>query len=289
MSTSNDGLMERVLSRDAFLLFDGAFGTLLQRSQAPQNVAPPLLNLQMPELITQIHQQYVDAGSDIITTNTFTANRLKLNGTATVQEVFAHAIACAQGAHPHYIAADIGPLGELLDPYGDITHEEAYNLFAEQARAASDAGADILIIETMADIQEARIAIQACKAESDLPVFATMTFGASGRSFMGATPEDAARALTAEGVDALGINCSLGPIELLPLIETMRANTNLPLIVQANAGLPNTLEDGSVTYPFSVTDYVEAVRPIIAAGATIIGGCCGTDPAYIRALRKILP
>lgn len=280
--------MKRVLAKDAFLLFDGAFGTLLQQSDAPQNIAAPLLNIQTPELITRIHQQYVDAGSDIITTNTFTANRLKLNDKATVKEVFESAITCARAAHPHYIAADIGPLGELLDPYGDITSEEAYSLFSEQARAAHDFGADILIIETMADIQEITVAVQACKAESDLPVFATMTFGQSGRSFMGATPEEAARTLTEEGVDALGINCSLGPIELLPLVETMRANTNLPLIVQANAGLPHTSENGTVIYPFSATEYVEAVKPLIDAGVTIIGGCCGTDPTYIKALRKIL-
>ena len=282
-----DDYFSRVLDGTERLLFDGAMGTMLQRSGLIAGERPELLCLTNPEDITAIHRAYVEAGSQAITTNTFGANRLMLDGAASVDEVFAAAVACAKAAGAQYVAADIGPTGEMLDPLGDLEFEEAYELFAEQARAAQAAGADLIIIETMADPQELEAAVTAAKDNCDLPVFATMTFGEAGRTLFGASPEDAAEALDEMQVDAMGINCSVGPDALVPLVAQMRAVTKRPLIVQANAGLPQ-VEGGQTVYSISVDDYSAAVQRILDEGATIIGGCCGTNPDYIRALAQLL-
>lgn len=286
--TIKDDHLKRVLDGNAFLLFDGAFGTELQKFDVDPSLPAEFLNETEPDTITAIHSAYVEAGSNVVTTNTFRANRPHLGENVSVSNTFKAAVACARAAHPHYVAADIGPLDEMLEPSGDLEPEDAYQLFAEQARAAQSAGADFILIETIADLQEAILAVRACKAESTLPVFVTMTFSTNGRTFMGATPEDAAHELTEAGADAVGINCSLGPLEIVPLLKTMREHTTLPLIAQANAGLPHVNADGSTSYPFSVDEYAQGVDALIEAGATIIGGCCGTDPRYIAALRTHL-
>lgn len=286
-TADTDDFLRRVLAGEEFLLFDGAMGTMLQQVGLPAGDLPDLLCLTQPETVTSIHRAYVEAGSQAITTNTFGSNREKLGDAATVDEVFAAAVACARQAGARYVAADMGPTGELLDPLGDCTFEEAYDLFAEQARAAAAAGADLVIIETMADLQEIEAAVRAVKDSCDLPVFATMTFGTGGRTFLGVAPDDAARALDELGVDALGVNCSLGPAELAPIVDAMLAATDKPIIVQANAGLP-VVVDGKTTYAIDPSDYAEHVLPLIEAGASVIGGCCGTNPHFILELAKLL-
>lgn len=283
-----DEYLARVLSGDEFLLFDGAMGTMLQRASFLKvGELPELLCLTEPDAVTAVHRAYVEAGSMVVTTNTFGANACKLGGKARVQDIFDAAIACARQSGARYVAADIGPIGALLEPMGTLSFSDAYDLFAEQVRAADTAGADLVIIETMTDLLEAKAAVLAAKENSALPVFATMTFEESGRSFLGAAPDAVARTLEALSVDALGINCSLGPTTLRPILQKMLEVTSCPVIVQANAGLPQIVE-GVTTYPVGPEEYCTAVSEMIGDGASVIGGCCGTSPDHIRALAQLI-
>lgn len=282
-----DEYLQRVLRGEAHLVFDGGMGTMLQRNGLAAGELPELLCFQNPAGITAVHRAYVEAGSQVVTTNTFGANRLKLGEAASVSDVFAAAVRCARDSGARYVAADIGPTGALLQPLGTMAFDEAYDLFAEQVRAAVDAGADLVIIETMADLLEMKAAVLAARECGDLPVFASMTFGEDGRTFLGTTPAIAARTMDALGVDALGINCSLGPADLAPLVGEMLAVTAKPVIVQANAGLPSVV-NGQTVYSIGPQEYAAAVASIVQAGAGIVGGCCGTDPDYIRELVKLV-
>lgn len=283
----SDDLLNHVLASEEFLLFDGAMGTMLQRSGLQAGELPELLCLTNPQAVTAIHRAYVEAGSQVVTTNTFGANADKLGEAAAVADVFAAAVQCARDAGAAYVAADIGPTGELMFPMGELAFSHAYDLFAEQACAAEQAGADLVIIETMADVLEMAAAILAVKDSCGLPVFATMTFTASGRTFLGTGPADAALVMAALGVDALGVNCSAGPADLLPVVQEMANVSPCPVIAQANAGLPQ-VADGQTVYTLSPADYAEAVLPLVEAGAAVVGGCCGTDPAYIGEVAKVI-
>lgn len=281
------GQLEDVLAGRGFLLFDGAMGTMLQRRGLAAGELPELLCLNDSQAITDIHRAYVEAGSDVVTTNSFGANALKLGDAASVAEAFAAAVRCARASGAAYVAADVGPTGELMSPMGDLEFSQAYELFAEQARAAEAASADLVIIETMADVLEMTAAVLAVQDASSLPVFATMTFTASGRTFLGTSPRDAALVLAALNVDALGVNCSAGPADLQPVVREMLEVAPCPVIVQANAGLPEVV-DGQTTYSLTPAEYASAVLPMIEAGAAVIGGCCGTDPDYIRAVAPFI-
>lgn len=282
-----DTTLQRALAGTGHLLFDGGMGTMLQARGLAAGELPELLCLTHPEQITAIHQAYVQAGSDVITTNTFGANRLKLAGRAQVRDVFRAAVACARQSGARLVAADIGPIGALLRPLGTLSFDEAYDLFAEQAHAAQDAGADLFIIETMTDLLEIKAAVLACREQTDLPIFATMTFEADGRTFLGTPPEVAAVTLDALGVDALGINCSQGPAELRPLARRMLAVTEKPVIVQANAGLPH-VEDGCTVFDIEPEAYAQAVAGMVEDGVGILGGCCGTDPRHVERMAELL-
>ncbi len=283
-----DECLARVLAGEEFLLFDGAMGTMLQRSSSLKaGELPELLCLTEPDAVTAVHRAYVEAGSMAVTTNTFGANARKLGANARVQDIFDAAIGCARQSGARYVAADIGPLGALLEPMGTLSFSDAYDLFAEQVRAADTAGADLIIIETMTDLLEAKAAVLAAKENSALPVFATMTFEESGKSFLGAAPDAVARTLEALSVDALGINCSLGPTTLRPILQQMLEVTSCPVIVQANAGLPQVV-GGVTTYPVGPEEYCAAVSQMIKDGAGIVGGCCGTSPDHIRGLARLI-
>ena len=281
-----DDYLARVLEGDAFLLFDGAMGTMLQARGLQAGSLPELLCLTDPEGVTAVHAAYVEAGSQCVTTNTFGANARKLEGAATVVEIFSAAATCARASGARYVAADIGPTGALLEPLGTLSFNEAYDLFAEQTHAAEAAGADLIVIETMSDLLEMKAAVLAAKETTRLPIFATMTFGEDGRTFLGTDPLTAAITLGALGVSALGVNCSLGPHDLAPIVTQMLAVAPCPVMVQANAGLPH-IEGDRTVYSIDAESYAEEVAALVRAGATIIGGCCGTDPSYISALAAV--
>ncbi len=282
-----DDRLRRVLEGNEFLQFDGAMGTQLQARGLAAGETPELLCLSDPAEITEIHGAYVAAGADVVSTNTFGASRTKLGASATVEEIFEAAVACARAAHPHYVAADLGPTGALLEPMGTLPFEDAYDLFAEQVIAADKAGADLFVIETMSDLAEAKAAVLAAKENSDLPIFCTMTFGEDGRTFLGTTPEVAAVALSALGVDVLGINCSLGPSDVAPLVERMIPWSRVPVMAQANAGLPRVV-DGQTIYDVKPLEFCEAVSGMVDKGVSVIGGCCGTTPEYVAGETDLL-
>ena len=282
-----DDHLQAVLDGREFLLFDGAMGTQLQARGLAAGEIPELLCLTNPDEIREIHAAYVAAGSEAVTTNTFGACALKLGDAATVEEVFSAAVGCARASGARYVAADIGPTGALLEPMGTLPFERAYELFAEQVVAATAAGADLFIIETMADLAEAKAALLAVKENSDLPAFVTMTFDEDGRTFLGTTPEVAAVTLSALGASVVGINCSLGPKDVAPLVKRMLPWSRVPVMAQANAGLPHVV-DGVTTYDILPPEYCGAVADMVDAGVTVIGGCCGTSPAYIAGERELL-
>lgn len=275
-----------MFEKGTLTVLDGAMGTMLQRGGMRPGEIPELLNLTRPQLVEDIQRAYVEAGSRIIYANTFGANRHKLAKTGhTVLEVVLAAVQNARRAAAGHddvkIALDMGPLGELLEPMGTLSFDAAYDLFAEIAEAGEKAGADLAVIETMTDLQEARAALLAVKERTSLPAIVTMSFDEMGRTFTGCTVASMARTLTGLGADAVGVNCSLGPVQLLPLVEELCRNTTLPVVVKPNAGLPDPV-DGH--YDLSPTDFAQAMLPMLELGVSVVGGCCGTDPEYIRAL-----
>ena len=268
---------------------DGAMGTMLQSAGMQPGDVPELLALTRPELLTGIHRQYIDAGAQIVYANTFGANRRKLaRHGVTVEAVVSAAVSAAKKAcegTSARVALDIGPLGELLAPLGNLPFEDAAAMFAEMVQSGVKAGADLIVIETMTDLQEARAALIAAKEHSKLPVLVTMSFEENGRTFTGCTAASMAATLTGLGADAIGVNCSLGPQQLLPILRQIMAHTNLPVIAKPNAGLPDPA-DGH--YDLSPADFAAAMAQAVQAGVSIVGGCCGTGPAYIRALHERL-
>ncbi len=283
-----DEHLRRALLGEEFLIIDGAMGTQLQeRGLADAGEIPELLNFSNPDDIVAIHKRYVASGAEVITTNTFGANACKLEGRAKVADVYAAAAACARKAGAPYIAGDIGPVGALLEPMGAMSFGEAYDLFAEQVDAIVASGCDLVLIETMADLREAKAAVLAAREHSDLPVFVTMTFGEDGRTFLGTSPQVSAEVLSSMGANAVGLNCSLGPAELVGAAKEMAARNRCPLMVQPNAGLPH-VEDGRTVFDVSAQDFARAMGEMVEAGASIIGGCCGTSPDYISELRALV-
>ncbi len=270
-------------------LLDGAMGTMLQAAGLKPGQLPETIALTDPALLTSIHRQYVEAGSRILYANTFGANRRKLQKLGlSVEKVVSAAVRCAREAcqgTDAQVAVDIGPLGELLAPLGTLPFAEAVSLFAEIARAGEAAGADLAVIETMTDLYEAKAALLAVKESTRLPVLVTMTFDETGRTFTGCTVASMCATLSGLGADAIGLNCSLGPAQMLPLIREICRRTALPVILKPNAGLPDPV-DGH--YDLSPADFAAAVREAVLAGVSLVGGCCGTSPAYIAALRDAL-
>ena len=269
-----------------FLIFDGAMGTSLQKYGLAAGELPELLNFSNPDMIEKIHREYVDAGADVVTTNTFGANRHKLSGKAEVEDVITEAVKIAKKSDSRYVALDLGPTGQVLEPIGTLTFEEAYELYKEQVVAGKNAGADLVIIETMSDLLETKAAVLAVKENCDLPLFVTMTFSEDSRTFMGTSPENMAITLSSLGVDALGVNCSLGPNELLGTVERICKVATVPVIVQPNAGLPKVI-DGKTVFEVTPDEYKDAISKMIDMGVQIIGGCCGTTPDHIKAVKEL--
>ncbi len=271
---------------DRFYITDGGMGTMLQKAGLKTGGLPEIFNIENPDAVLKIHKSFVDAGSDIITTNTFGANRLKL-GEDKLEEVITKGVEIAKKSGAEFVALDIGPTGALLEPIGTLKFEEAYDIFAQQVKIGANAGADLVIIETMSDLLEIKAAILAVKENSDLPIIATMTFDSDKRTFLGTDPKTAAIALSSYGVDALGVNCSLGPNELTDVVREMVEYSKVPVVVQPNAGLP-TIENGETVYKITPNSFAVACEKMIDEGVLIIGGCCGTTPEHIKALSDIL-
>lgn len=276
----------KLLKSKEFVLLDGAMGTLIQKSGVEYEHVPETLNITHPELIESFHKAYIDAGSDVVYANTFGANAYKLKDSGyTVEEIIGAGVRNAKNAckgTDALVALDLGPVGQLMEPAGAMTFEQAYDYFKQQIIAGSDA--DLIVFETMTDLFELKAAVLAAKENSDKPVIATMSFEANGRTFTGVLPACAAVTLTGLGVDALGVNCSLGPAELEPVVAEMSKYTELPLIVKANAGLPDPNSNEYDVYP---DDFAKSVQKLLKYGVKIIGGCCGTTPEYIETVRKM--
>lgn len=261
-------------------------GTMIQKSGAKYNHSPETLNITEPELIQSFHLAYIDAGADIVYTNTFGANSYKLeNSGYTVEEIVSAGVENARLAAKDnaLVALDIGPVGMLLEPAGSLSFDEAYAYFKEQIEAGKDA--DLIVFETMTDLYELKAAVLAAKENSDKPIIATMTFEKNGRTFTGVSPASAAVTLDALGVDALGVNCSLGPDELEPIVAEMTRYTDLPLVVKANAGLP---DPNSNEYSIDAVKFAKCLETLLPYGVKIAGGCCGTTPEYISEVKKML-
>lgn len=271
---------------EKILLFDGAMGTMLQAAGLPAGGLPEIYNLTHPEIVLGIHKDYVAAGCDVVTSNTFQAGELKLAGSGyTPEEVIAAGVRLAKESGAKYTALDIGPLGQLMKPMGTLSFEDAYAMFRRQIEAGAAAGADLILFETMSDLLEVKAGVLAAKECCDLPVFVTMTYQQDGRTFVGCSPECAALTLSGLGVNALGVNCSLGPEELMPVVETLLEWSRVPVMVQPNAGLPK-MKDGKTVYDISTEEFANLTSAFAAKGAAVLGGCCGTTPAFLSALRK---
>ena len=283
-----DAHLERVLRGQDFLVQDGAMGTLLQeRGLTAHGELPDLLNLHDPDAVVDIHAGYVRAGAEMITTNTSGANAHKLEGRATVADVYRAAAANARAAGARYVAGGLGPIGVLLEPLGTLPFEAAYQIFAEQVRAVVEAGCDIVLIETMTDLREAKAAVLAAKDFSDLPIFASMTFGEDGRTFLGTPPGVAAAVLSSLGAHVVGVNCSLGPAELEPVARELVRCARCPVVVRPNAGLPHVVE-GRTVYDVEPAEFAAVMERIMEAGASVVGGCCGTNPAFTAELAALV-
>ncbi|MBP8818945.1 MAG: homocysteine S-methyltransferase family protein [Syntrophomonadaceae bacterium] len=280
------------LLKQKVLILDGAMGTMLQEKGMMPGQCPELFGIENFRMLSDIHGQYIEAGSDIIQTNTFGGNSFKLGEYGLenrVEEINAEAVKIARQAAGDkvLVAASIGPSGKLLQPIGDVDFDQLYAAFSEQVRACEKAGADLVSIETMTDIGEARIALIAARENTRLPVIVHMTFENSGRTMMGTDPLTALLTLEALQPLAVGANCSGGARELLPVIETMGHYSGVYLSVEPNAGLPLLLE-GETVFPDSPEEMAEYALRLRDAGAGIIGGCCGTTPEHIRAMANVL-
>lgn len=273
------------------LFFDGGMGTMLQKHGMKGGEIPELLNITDPELIKDIHLAYLNAGADIITTNTFGANPLKTDEAGMpVDIIIASAIGNARRAvneygssEQKYIAFDIGPTGKLMEPIGDLSFDRAYEEFSKIAKTAESAGADLVIIETMSDTLEAKAAVLAVKENTNLPIFLTMTFDESSKTLTGADVHVMSAIFEGLGVDCLGINCGLGPEQIAGMMEELSKISSIPIMAQPNAGLPQIV-DGKTVYDVDPEAFGRSCERIAACGASALGGCCGTTPEHIKAL-----
>jgi len=286
-----------LLAENPYILTEGAMGTMLFAAGLTQGYSPELWNVEQPEKVAAIHQAYLDAGAQIALTNTFGGNRFRMslhNIQDRVAELNRAAVELLQKVvrtanRPVLIAGNIGPTGQVLLPYGEMSFEEARNAFAEQAAALIYAGVDLIWIETMADLEEVRAAVEGVRQVSqDLPVMTTMTFDTHGRTMMGVTPEKAVTTLVSFGATAVGGNCGNGPAEILGVIEKMHATApEAVLVAKSNAGVP-TLVAGRPVYGASPADMAEYAVKVYHAGARIIGACCGSTPDHIKAIAQAL-
>lgn len=276
---------------DKILILDGAMGTMLQGRGLRTGDIPEKLNITDIGVIESIHREYLEAGADVVSANTFGANRFKAEKAGySLENMVIPAVRAAKraaAAYGKYAALDIGPCGRVLQPSGDLSFEDAVEVFAEIVRAGRQAGADLILLETFTDLYELKAAVLAAKENSDLPVLASMSFEENGYSFFGTSIEAMVLTLEGLGVDALGVNCSLGPKQLAPIVERIIALAGIPVLVQPNAGLP-VMENGVSRYDVASDTFADYCLSFARSGARVLGGCCGTTPEYTAKIKELL-
>ena len=279
------------------LILDGGMGTMLQKNGLNlSKERPETWNMTQSEILTGIHQEYIEAGSDIILTNTFGGNPLKFKEEEySLEEMIRKGVCNAREASKRakrevYVFLDVGPTGQLMEPYGDLTLEEVFESYLEMVSVGVSAGVDGIYFETFMDIRELKVAIEAakkaCSPHPGLPIFVTATFTEHGKLLFGGSAKEVVETLEGLGVDAIGANCGVGPAQMQPVLQEMKANTPLPIILKPNAGLP-TVKDGKTVYDVSPEDFALAMKEMVEEGAKYIGGCCGTTPEHIRKMVEI--
>ncbi len=279
------GILDDIRSRKVF--FDGGMGSLLQAKGLTAGELPETWNILHSDVVTGIHYDYLTAGCDILTTNTFGANSLKYasEGEFSLENIINAAVDNAKTAvdmaGKGYVALDLGPTGKLLKPFGDLSFEDAYDLYSEVVKIGVKAGVDLILVETMSDGYEAKAAVLAAKENCDLPVFAMMTYDSKGKLLTGGNAETSVALLEGLGVDALGVNCSLGPKQLKGIVSDIVRFSSTPVIVNPNAGLPRS-ENGNTVYDIDADEFAASMVEIADLGANILGGCCGTTPEHLR-------
>ena len=289
-------MTKNLFSGDRLLFLDGGMGTQLQAKGLQPGEIPELWNVTRPADVRAVHEAYFEAGANVVYTNTFGASPAKYHGDAPLADVIEAAVGIAKEAaataartecSPHLVALDVGPTGRLLKPSGDFEFDAAYDAFAEQIGIGARAGADLVAIETMGDTYELKAAVLAAKENCNLPILATVALSDDGNLLTGASVECVAALLEGLRVDALGFNCGLGPDRMLPYLKRLVAATSLPIAVKPNAGLPKIV-DGRTVFTVGPDEFSRDVAALVEAGATIVGGCCGTTPAHIAALRAVV-
>lgn len=288
------------MTREAFaqlaqeiILLDGATGTNLYAAGMPKNVCTEAWILEHPETMIQLQKAYAAAGSQIVYAPTFSANRISLakhgleSETVRMNRELVSLTRAAVGPDV-LVAGDMTTVGELLEPIGELEEEELFSVYCEQAEALAQAGADLIVAETLMCVQEAHIALGAVRAVCALPFMASLTVQADGRAIFGGSAREAAECMQAEGADAVGINCSSGPDQLERIVQEMCMEADIPVLVKPNAGMPITDAYGNVTYPMQPEEFAGHIRRLTELGARIVGGCCGTTPETIRVLHDTI-
>lgn len=270
-------------------IFDGAMGTMLQEGGLKAGACPELMNIYKPDVVKKIHRAYIDAGANIIETNTFGASSIKLAHYGIenrVNEINSAAVKIAKNFSNFVkVAGSIGPTGKFIFPLGDLDFDDAYKIFREQAESLAEAGADFLILETFIDIQEIRAALLACHEICNLPVICQLSYGEDGRTVTGTDAKTAAIILDSLGANVIGVNCSLGPEQIIPIVKILAENSSVPISVQPNAGMPY-LEGKITKFPMDAKTFGNFGKKLVEAGATFLGGCCGTTPDHIKFLAE---
>jgi len=278
------------------VLLDGGLGTELMKYGFPQGTCPESWNVENPEVVKQIHRTYYEAGSDAVLTNSFGGNKIKMSAYGLEKKCYELNLASAKIANEvkpkgRFLGGSMGPTGKFLKPQGEYAESEFEDAFAEQARGLSDGKVDFLLIETQYDLKEALCALRGARKVSPLPVFVTMTFNRTPRGFftlMGNSVSQCLKELESQKVPVVGSNCTLNSEDMTELVGIMRELTALPIIAQANAGKPSLSSEGEVTYSQGLENYVRFIPQMIKNGANLIGGCCGTNPDYIRRMVEII-
>lgn len=285
---------QELLSKPLICL-DGGTGTMLQARGLRPDERTESWTIEHPEALIQIHQSYIDAGSDIVNANTFGVNKFRYHDgsdyslSRLVEEAVSNARQAARqaaGDKETLISLDLGPSGQFMEPFGDLTYEEAFDNFRQLVIAGKKAGVDCISIETMFSCQEAQAALEACREYCGLPVLLSFSFQENGRLLTGETVTDAAKTAEDGGAAAVGFNCGFGPVQMMPLVKELLNITSLPVIAKPNAGLPKTV-DGKTCYTMEPAEFADVMKEIADMGARLIGGCCGTTPEFIRRLRSL--